>query len=731
MQTTRIGCWSIFAAALVVLTGGCGDHTNLATHKDDPAVQQYPETRRVDHVDELHGTKVADPYRWLEDDVRESPEVAEWVTKQNDVARAYLEAIPERSAIEERLTELWNYERYSAPMKKAGRYFYQKNDGLQNQAVLYVADSYDADGRVLLDPNTWSEDGTIALADFAVSDDGKYLAYARSEAGSDWQQIRVLEIETGNELPDILKWVRFSDIAWDKPGGGFYYSRYPEPAEGEQHQSVAKDQMNYFHKLGDEQLADRLVYRRPDEPDWSFSVMPTDDGKYVVLSIYRGTDPQNQVLVRSTDDADGEWTELVADFENQLAFVGNQGTKFFFLTDLEAPTKRIVAMDVDAPGREHVVEIVPAGEGTIDAASMLSERLIVQSLVDVLPQVRVFDLSGKQLGEVALPGLGAVAGFGGEQDNTETFYQFASYNTPAAIYRYDVLSGESQIVRRPQLKFDPDQYAVEQAFYHSGDGTRVPMFLAYRKDLDRSQPQATLLYAYGGFNISILPSYRPDYLTWMEMGGVLAVANLRGGGEYGEDWHQAGKILKKQNVFDDFIAAAEWLIDEGYTSREKLGIMGGSNGGLLVGAVETQRPELFAACIPVVGVMDMLRFHQFTAGQFWRDEYGSADDADEFKALYAYSPYHNIEQGVNYPATMIMTADTDDRVVPMHSFKFGAALQRAQAGKAPILLRIETRAGHGAGTPTSKQIETATDRWAFLVKELGMTLPSSADTAID
>jgi prolyl oligopeptidase len=697
-------------------------------------VLPYPETPRVEHTDTYHGVEVADPYRWLEADVRESPEVAEWVVKQNDVARAYLDAIPERAAIERRLTELWNYERYSEPLEKAGQYFYLKNDGLQNQSVLYVADSYDAEGRVLVDPNQWSEDGTIALAGFAVSDDGQYLAYARAEAGSDWEQIHVLTIESGKELADVLKWVRFSAIAWEKEGTGFYYTRYPEPPKGQQHQRVAQDQLIYFHELGTEQAADRLAYSRPDEPDWSFSITPTDDGRYLVLSIYRGTDPQNQVLLRSTEDPDGDWTELVGDFENQFSFLGNEGSKLYFLTDLNAPTKRIVAMVADTPGRERVTEILPASEATLDTASILSGRIIAQYLKDVLPLVQVFDLEGQPLGEVELPGLGAVGGFGGDQDNTETFYLFTSYNTPTAIYRYEVLSGESQVVRRPQLKFDPDQYTVDQVFYLSKDGTRVPMFLAYRKDLAGQSgtgtnrlagPLPTLLYAYGGFNIPILPGYRPEYIGWMEMGGVLAVANLRGGGEYGEEWHQAGKILNKQNVFDDFIAAAEWLIGNGYTSRQQLAIMGGSNGGLLVGAVETQRPELFGACIPIVGVMDMLRFHTFTAGQFWRDEYGSAEDAEQFQALYSYSPYHNITEGAEYPATMVMSADTDDRVVPMHSFKFAAAMQHAQGSKGPILLRIETRAGHGAGTPTSKQIEIAADRWTFLVKNLGMTLPDS------
>jgi prolyl oligopeptidase len=704
--------------------------SNVTTNSENGGKLNYPETRRVDQVDEFHGVKVEDPYRWLEADVRESPEVAEWVKQQNAVARAYLDAIPQRPAIERRLTELFDYERYSPPRQEGGKYFYLKNDGLQNQSVLYVADRYDTEGRVLVDPNTWSEDGTVAMRAFAASDDGRYLAYARADAGSDWQQIYVLDVDTGKLLDDHLKWARFTGIDWTKDGTGFYYNRYPEPPPGEQYQTAALNQMVYFHKLGTKQEEDQLVYRRPDHPDWGFSVAPTEDNKYLVLSISPSTDPQNQVHVRERSAAaDEPWTELIGDFENEFSFIGNIGEKFFFLTDLEAPTKRIVSMDITKPGRQHVTEVVPAQKGTLVGASILSERIIAQYLVDVMTEVDVFDLAGKPLGKVERPGFGSIDGFGGDQDDTETFFTFTSYNTPARIYRYDVISGETQMVRQPDLKFDPDEFTVEQVFYNSKDGTRVPMTLAYRKGLRRDKPQPTLLYGYGGYTISLTPGFTPDYLAWMEMGGVLAVANLRGGGEYGEEWHLAGKTLKKQNVFDDFIAAAEWLIAEGYTSREKIGIMGGSNGGLLVGAVMVQRPELFGATIPMVGVLDMLRFHQFTAGQFWRDEYGKVENEDEFKALLAYSPYHNVKPA-KYPPTLIMTADTDDRVVPMHSFKFGAALQRAQQGDAPILLRIESRAGHGGGTPVKKLIEIAADRLAFLSKNLGAeTLPATTRPA--
>jgi prolyl oligopeptidase len=696
---------------------------------------KYPETRRVEHVDEHFGVTVGDPYRWLEADVRESDEVAAWVKAQNEVARAFLDAIPQRAAIEKRLTELWNYERYSAPTHEGGKYFYSKNDGLQNQAVLYVADSYSGDGRVLIDPNEWSEDGTVALSSYSSSEDGRYLAYARSEAGSDWQQVFVLDVETGKLLDEPLKWARFAGIEWKKDGSGFYYNRYPEPPAGEEHQAAALNQKIYFHKVGTAQADDTLVYERPDHPDWHFWCSETDDAKYLVLSIARSTDPQNQVLVRDASAAaDAPFKEVIGDFENQFSYIGNESTQFYFLTDLDAPTRRIVSMDIENPGREHATEIVPAREDTLDAANVMSGRIIGQYIVDVLSQVDVFDLMGKPLATVRLPGKGTADGFFGDQSDKETFFVFTSYNRPTSVYRYDVLTDTTERIREPQVKFDPEEFAVEQVFYNSKDGTRVPMMLAYRNDIQQragasSPPSSrpTLLYGYGGYSISLTPAFKPEYIAWMELGGVLAVANLRGGGEYGEEWHLAGKTIKKQNVFDDFIAAAEWLISEDRTSNDKLAIMGGSNGGLLVGAVMVQRPDLFGACIPMVGVLDMLRFQEFTAGQFWRDEFGNIENEDEFKALLAYSPYHNIKDGVAYPATLIMTADTDDRVVPMHSFKFAAALQRAQAGDAPILLRIEERAGHGAGTPVKKMIELAADRWAFLVETLRMDGQAKSD----
>lgn len=686
---------------------------------EEPVVS-YPATRRVEQVDEFHGVKVADPYRWLEQDPRSSEEVDAWIAAQNKVTRAFLDAIPELPAIRERLSALWNYERYSAPWQVASRYFYFKNDGLQNQAVLYVADAYDAAGRVLLDPNAWSDDGTIALGQTKVSDDGRLLAYARKSAGSDWSTIRVLEVDMGKELSDELQWARHGNIVWNAASDGFYYARYPEPPEGEQYQALSLNQMIYFHRLGDEQSADKLVFRRPDEPKWSFWLTRTDDDEYLVLSMFRSTDPQNQVLVRRVGADDDQWTTLVGDFENEYGFIGNVGSQFLFLTDLDAPTKRIVAMDVGRAGEGGVEEVVGATKATLVDASLIDGKLIVQYLEDVASRVEMFTPAGDPLGDVSLPGVGSAEGFSGKQDDKETFFVFTSYTTPPSIYRLDLQTAKTSVLRTPQIKFDPSQYESKQVFFSSKDGTRVPMIISHRKGIKLDGRNPTLLYAYGGFSISLTPFFSVEYASWMDMGGIVAVANLRGGGEYGEAWHAAGKKTHKQNVFDDFIAASEWLIAEKYTSAAKLAIMGGSNGGLLVGAAETQRPDLYAAALPAVGVMDMLRFHQFTAGHFWRDEYGTADDPAEFKALLAYSPYHNLKQGASYPATLITTADTDDRVVPMHSFKFAAALQHAQGGPAPILLRVETRAGHGAGTPITKRIDQVADKWAFLWKTLGM-----------
>lgn len=680
----------------------------------------YPETRRVDQVDVYHGREVADPYRWLETDPRVSDEVAEWIDRQNELTRSFLDSIPKREEIRAKLSALWDHERTSAPWKVGDRYFYYKNAGLQNQAVLYVTSDYREPGRVLIDPNAWTEDGTAALGRLKASDDGRLLAFMRKDAGSDWSTIRVAKVETGEVLDDQIEWTRHGNIVWNAEGDGFYYTRYPEPPPGEKFQALSLNPAIYFHRLGQPQSADEKIYADPEHPRWSFWLSRTEDNRYLVLSIYRSTDPQNRVYVRPVATPEADWHRLIDDFENEFHLVGSVDDRLFMTTDLDAPTKRIVALEATGPGRSGLQEIVPATEETLEDASLLAGKLICQYLADVVAQIRVYAVDGAYLGEVELPGAGSVAGFRGREDDQETFYSFANYVTPSSIYRYDVHLGQSELIRESKIDFDTSKYVSRQVFYESKDGTRVPMIISHRADVRPDGDQPTLLYGYGGFSIALPPRFSVDYAAWMEMGGVVAVANLRGGGEYGEAWHAAGKALNKQNVFDDFIAAAEWLIDEKVTRPEKLAVMGGSNGGLLVGAVMTQRPELFGACLPAVGVLDMLRYNRFTAGHFWRDEYGTPDDPEQFAALYAYSPYHNVQPGTAYPATLITTADTDDRVVPMHSFKFAAALQAAQSGSAPILLRVETRAGHGAGTPTSKRIDLAADKWAFLWKTLQM-----------
>jgi prolyl oligopeptidase len=692
---------------------------------NNPASHGYPNSQRVDQVDTYHGVTVPDPYRWLEADVRQSADVQAWVSAQNAATEAYLAAIPQREQIRRRLTQLWNYPKHSPPTQRKGKYFFNRNDGLQNQSVFFVADGLHAPARMLLDPNTWSQDGTVALASAEPNRDGTRIAYTVSDAGSDWKTLKVLNVATGANESDQLKWLRSGSVHWTDSGDGFYYGRFPQPAEAEQYQSLPLNHAIYFHKLGTPQEHDVLIYRRPDHPEWTFAVTLTEDQQYLVLEVHKSTDDKNQVFVRRTDQS--EWTEVIGDFENQFTFVGNRGKTFYFLSDLAAPNRRVVAIDMDAPERTAIREVVPAASDALDAVSLVNGQLIAKYLKDAITRVRIFSLEGSPVRDVEFPGPGTASGFAGRQDDTETFYSFSSYTTPPGIYRYDLIDGTSTIWQTPPVDVAPEQFETEQVFYPSRDGTRIPMILACRKGLPRDGNRPTLLFGYGGFNISITPQFSPAFIAWMEMGGMLAVANLRGGGEYGEDWHLAGKTLKKQNVFDDFIAAADWLIAEKYTRTQRLAIQGRSNGGLLVGAVMTQRPDLFGACLPAVGVMDMLRYHRFTAGRYWVDEYGSVDQPDQFAALIKYSPYHNLQPG-NYPPTLISTADTDDRVVPMHSFKFAAALQYAQRGTAPVLIRIETRAGHGSGTPTSKLIDNIADHWAFLVKSLNMELEAAASS---
>ncbi len=692
--------------------------TAIATADEAPLT--YPDTKRVDQVDDYHGVKVADPYRWLETDVRNSKEVAEWVAAENAVTDAYLKKIPERDAIKKRLTDLWNYEKYSAPFKAGGRYFFTKNDGLQNQSVLNVQDSLTGEPRVLLDPNQWSKDGTVALAGLSVSDDGKYLSYGKAEAGSDWITWRVLDVATAQPLADELKWTKFTHADWTQDGKGFFYSRYDEPKKGETFQGLVFNPKLCYHRVGTAQADDVVVYRRPDHKEWGFQTSVTEDGRYLVITIWAGTDNRYRITYRDLGEPLAMPVDLIETFENNYSFVGNEGPVFFFKTDVEAPRGRLIAIDTRKPARANWKEVIPQVKDNLTAVHLIGNQFVAIYLKDARTQVKMYTLDGEFVREVDFPTLGSASGFGGRRIDTETFYTFSSFATPPSIYRYDMITGKSTLWRQAKVPFHASDYEVKQVFYPSKDGTKVPLFLTYRKGLKLDGNNPTLLYGYGGFNISLTPSFSITKLAWVEMGGVYAQANIRGGGEYGKEWHQAAVKLNRQKAYDDFIAAAEWLIASKYTKPAKLAIQGGSNGGLLVGACMTQRPDLYGACLPAVGVMDMLRFHKFTAGRYWVDDYGSADDPEQFKVLYSYSPYHNLKKGTRYPATLVTTADTDDRVVPSHSFKFIAMLQHCQSGPAPVLARIETRAGHGAGRPTSKIIEEAADQWAFLVKNLHM-----------
>ena len=698
--------------------------------------QKYPKTKRGQDVDDFFGTTVEDPFRWLEDDVRESDDVRNWVEAQNKVTFAEIEELPYRKQIEARLTKLWDFEKHGVPFKRGDRYFYYKNDGLQNQSVLYKLDSLDGEPTVLVDPNTWSDDGTDALGGLEFSSDGKYMAYGVQKAGSDWRTWKILEVETGEILSDELNWLKFGGVSWTADSKGLYYSRYEEPKSEDKFQSLNLGQKIFYHKLGDDQSNDVMVHANPKQPKFGFSPSVTEDGKYLVVTVWQGTDDRYRVLYRPlADDVDAtaELKVLIENFDNEYSFLGNQGSKFYFKSDLRAPKKCILIIDVDQPAKENWQVIIPESEEAMESAGIVGDWLVLEYLKDAKTQVKIFDLDGQFVREVEFPGIGSANGFGGKREHQETFYRFSSFNLPPSVYRYDLVTGDSSLIRTADVDFEPEDFEVNQVFFNSKDGTKVPMFIAHKKGLELNGTNPTLLYGYGGFNISLTPGFSISRLQWMEMGGVFVMVNLRGGGEYGKDWHKAGTKTNKQNVFDDFIAAAEYLIENKYTAPTHLGIQGGSNGGLLVGACMTQRPELFGACLPAVGVMDMLRFHKFTAGRFWVDDFGCAETTtedptaqeqekaeQEFNALFAYSPYHNLVNGTEYPPTMITTADTDDRVVPGHSFKFAARLQEAHAGPNPVLIRIESKAGHGAGKPTAKIIEEVADQWAFLAKYLEM-----------
>jgi prolyl oligopeptidase len=706
---------SFSALFLVMALSGCTkSEPDSAQGPSVPVI--YPASERVEHVDSYHGVEVADPYRWLED--LEGEETARWVEAQNAVAQPFLEAIPTRAEINQRLTQVWNYERFGVPDKEGQRYFYERNDGLQDQDVLYVIDALDAEPRILIDPNTFSEDRTASMSSFVVSPDGSLVAYSISEGGSDWRHWKVRTVETGEDLEDRLDGIKFSGASWSANGEGFYYSRYPKNEAGDADDSLQVSV--YYHQVGTPQSEDTHVYSITDHATRNPYAEVTDDGKYLILGIFDGYD-SNGLYYQELGKPDAPVVRLLDEWDALYDLLGNDGDTFYLSTTHDAPKYRVVAIDLKNPSPEVWREVVPEAEETIEHASLAGGHVIVQYLEDAKSQVEVFDLEGRPVREVELPGIGSVSGFYGKLPDPETFYKFTGYTTPDRIYRYDIESGESTLFRASEVDVDLSPYVTSQIFYESKDGTRVPMFIVHREDIELDGSNPTLLYGYGGFNVSSTPYYSPRRIVWMEMGGVLAVANLRGGGEYGEEWHKAGTKLQKQNVFDDFIAAAEWLIDNGYTSPQKLAIRGGSNGGLLVGAVLNQRPDLFGAALPAVGVMDMLRYHTASANaRQWSSDYGLSENEDEFQALLAYSPYHNTEEGVCYPPTLVTTADHDNRVVPWHSFKYAAALQHDQGCDNPILIRIETRAGHGAGKPTWMQIEDIADQWAFLSWALGM-----------
>lgn len=713
----RLNSAIFFCLALCTLAWAVMSPERAAAQSDSTPLV-YPKAKTVDQVDDYHGTKVADPYRWLED--TDSAATHEWVEAENKLTFSYLDQIPYRSAIRDRLLKLWNYERFTVPEQQGGRYFYQHNDGLQNQNVLLVAESLNAEPRVLLDPNTLSSDGTVALAGSALSDDGKLMAYGTATSGSDWTEWHVRDVDTSKDLPDDIKWVKFSGASWTKDNKGFYYSRYDEPKEGTVMRGANYFQKLYYHRLGTAQAEDKLIYDRPDNKELGFAGGVTDDGRYLVISVWQGTSPKNRLYYKDLTQPDSQVVRLLDDFDAQYSFVDNDGPVFLIQTDLDAPRGRLIAIDIRHPERSNWKTVVAQGADKLESSSIVDNLLLVGYLKDARTEVRVFDLNGKFLRNVDLPGIGTASGFGGKRKDKETFYSFTSFTSPTTIYRYDPAAGQSSVFRKPKVDFDASQFETKQVFYNSKDGTRVPMFLTYKKGLKLDGQNPTLLYAYGGFDISLTPFFSVPNVVWLEMGGIYAQPNLRGGGEYGEDWHLAGTKAKKQNVFDDFIGAAEWLIANKYTSTPKLAIRGASNGGLLIGACLTQRPDLYGATLPEVGVMDMLRFQKFTIGWAWTSDYGSSDNAEDFKWLYAYSPLQNLKPGTKYPPTMISTSDHDDRMVPGHSFKFAATMQADQAGPAPVLIRIETKAGHGAGKPISKVIDETADAWGFVAHNLNM-----------
>ena len=748
------------AVSLFAITAGVVAQTTPS------APLAYPPAPKGTQVDVYHGVNIADPYRPLEE--VDAPSTKAWVDAQNKLTDAFMATIPERAAIRNRLTTLWNYARYSVPFKEKNRYFYFQNTGLQNQSVLFVQDGRDGRPRMLLDPNVLSADGTVALGGVASSDDAHYIAYSLSTSGSDWREIHVRDADTGRDLSDVLKWVKFSNIAWTHDNRGFFYSRYDEPTSGNAMTNANKNHKLYYHRVGQPQSRDQLVYDRPDQPDWLFTGSVSEDGQYLIINVSQGTDVRTRLYFIDLDNPgkpqiDNPVVRLIDRLDAEYEFVGNRGTIFYVRTDKNAPKGRVVGISIYNPREERWSTLIPESKDALISATTVGDDVAANYLQDAHSTVRLYatgrdnrrddvrrgqppqqprnpgsvyddtstapivtreripSVGGFSLrGEIPLPGIGSVDVIQGHHGDDEMFYSLTSFLYPTTIYRFDLKDRRNEVFRAPKVDFDPTKYETRQVFYTSKDGTRVPMFITAKKGLVLDGNNPTLLYAYGGFNIAETPSFSAANIAWLEMGGIYALANIRGGGEYGKEWHEGGMLAKKQNVFDDFIAAAQYLISQKYTSTPKLAIRGGSNGGLLIGAVENQRPDLFGAALPEVGVMDMLRFQKFTIGWAWTSDYGSSDDSTAFQYLRAYSPLHNIKPGTCYPPTLAFTADHDDRVVPGHTFKYVATLQAAQSCANPILLRIETKSGHGGGRPTTKLIDEAADRFAFLVKELHM-----------
>ena len=701
-------------ASLLCLASSTGA---IAQAPRSQTIPHNPKPHTVSQTDNYFGTAVADPYRWMED--LDSADTKAWVEAENTITADYFKPLTGRAALHERLVKLADYERFSAPEQYGGRYFYSRNSGLQNQAVLYWTEGLHGEPHVLLDPNTYATDGTVALNSVSVTHDGKLAGLALAEAGSDWQKIIVRDVTTGKDLPDVIRWTKFGRASWLHDGSGFYYSGYDAPPEGDALKAANFGMKIFFHKLGTEQKSDPVVFARPDNRELFLFGGVTDDGRYLVITQAQGTSPNNELAVLDLQTPGAAVQRLITTADATYAPIGNDGSRFWLYTTQNASNGKIVSLDLKEPAREHWKTVIPEGKSKLDGVTLVHRTLVAQYLTDAHSKVELFSEEGKPLHTLDLPAIGSAAGFEGRRDESETFYTFTNFTTPGVIYRLDMKTLRSEVYREPKTAFDRTAYETKEVFVPSKDGTRVPLFLTYKKGLKLDGQNPTLLYAYGGFNVSLTPAFAATRIPWLERGGIYAQASLRGGGEYGEAWHEAGTRLKKQNVFDDFIACAEWLIAENYTSTPKLAIRGESNGGLLMGAMLTQRPDLFGAVAAGVGVMDMLRFDKFTVGWGWKADYGApSDDADEFKAIYKYSPLHNLKPGTHYPPTLIFTADHDDRVFPAHSFKFAAQMQQDQAGPAPVLIRIETRAGHGGGMPLSKRLDVEADIYSFFLHEL-------------